>query len=92
MTILALELSCSPCKHRSAVAPFRCLTAMPPEGCTRAGILSGCPSLDKGSRKAEVGFEPQTFRSATECAAPCRLTFQLLRYSRHSDTCTDVMH
>ncbi|KER20449.1 hypothetical protein T265_11011 [Opisthorchis viverrini] len=48
---------------RSAVAPFRCLTAMPPEGCTRAGILPGCPSLDRGSREAEVGFEPQTFRS-----------------------------
>ncbi|KER22233.1 hypothetical protein T265_09625 [Opisthorchis viverrini] len=24
---------------RSAVAPFRCLAAMPPEGSTRAGIL-----------------------------------------------------
>ncbi|KAG5446963.1 hypothetical protein CSKR_107023 [Clonorchis sinensis] len=27
---------------------------MPPEGCTRAGILPGCPSLDRGSREAEV--------------------------------------
>ncbi|KER24145.1 hypothetical protein T265_08133 [Opisthorchis viverrini] len=36
---------------------------MPPEGSTRAGILSGCPSLDRGSRVAEVGFEPRTFRS-----------------------------
>ncbi|KER32202.1 hypothetical protein T265_01636, partial [Opisthorchis viverrini] len=32
-------------------------------GSTRAGILSGCPSLDRGSRVAEVGFEPRTFRS-----------------------------
>ncbi|KER27956.1 hypothetical protein T265_05081 [Opisthorchis viverrini] len=48
---------------RSAVAPFRCLTAAPPEGFTRAGILPGCPSLDRGSREAEVGFEPRTFRS-----------------------------
>ncbi|KAG5442805.1 hypothetical protein CSKR_112268 [Clonorchis sinensis] len=36
---------------------------MPPEGSTRAGILPGCPSLDRGSREAEVGFEPRTFRS-----------------------------
>ncbi|KAG5442553.1 hypothetical protein CSKR_108755 [Clonorchis sinensis] len=41
----------------------RCLAAMPPEGSTRAGILPGCPSLDRGSREAEVGFEPRTFRS-----------------------------
>ncbi|KAG5453153.1 hypothetical protein CSKR_106980 [Clonorchis sinensis] len=47
----------------SAVAPFRCLTAMPPEGSARAGILPGCPSLDRGSREAQVGFEPWTFRS-----------------------------
>ncbi|KER21755.1 hypothetical protein T265_09994 [Opisthorchis viverrini] len=45
--------------NRSAVAPFRCLTAMPPEGCTRAGY----PSLDRGSREAEVWFEPRNFRS-----------------------------
>ncbi|KER32172.1 hypothetical protein T265_01783 [Opisthorchis viverrini] len=49
-------------EKRSAVAPFRCLAAMPPEGSTRAGILPGCPSLDRGSRVAEVGFEPRTFR------------------------------
>ncbi|KER27436.1 hypothetical protein T265_05539 [Opisthorchis viverrini] len=36
---------------------------MPPEGCTWAEILPGCPSLDRGSREAEVGFEPRTFRS-----------------------------
>ncbi|KER24516.1 hypothetical protein T265_07830 [Opisthorchis viverrini] len=47
---------------RSAVAPFRCLAAMPSEGSTRAGILPGCPSLDRGSRVAEVGPEPRTFR------------------------------
>ncbi|KAG5454076.1 hypothetical protein CSKR_112620 [Clonorchis sinensis] len=34
---------------------------MPPEGSTRAGILSGCPSLDKASRERGVGFEPRTF-------------------------------
>ncbi|GAA53566.1 ATP-binding cassette transporter [Clonorchis sinensis] len=49
--------------NRSAVALFRCLAAMPPEGSTRAGILPGCPSLDRGSREAEAGFEPRTFRS-----------------------------
>ncbi|KAG5442239.1 hypothetical protein CSKR_100177 [Clonorchis sinensis] len=29
--------------------PFRCLTAMPPKRSTRAGILPGCPSLDRAS-------------------------------------------
>ncbi|KAG5450141.1 hypothetical protein CSKR_113242 [Clonorchis sinensis] len=33
----------------SAVAPFRGLTAIPPEGCTRAGILPGFPSPDWGN-------------------------------------------
>ncbi|KER26429.1 hypothetical protein T265_06344 [Opisthorchis viverrini] len=36
---------------------------MPPEGCTKAGILPGCPNLDRGSRGAEVGFEPRTLWS-----------------------------
>ncbi|KAG5453190.1 hypothetical protein CSKR_112752 [Clonorchis sinensis] len=49
-------------KNRSAVAPFRCLTAMSPQGSTRVGIQPGCPSLDRGSREAEFGFEPRTFR------------------------------
>ncbi|KAG5446923.1 hypothetical protein CSKR_113874 [Clonorchis sinensis] len=65
-------------KNRSAVAPFRCLTAMLPEGCTRAGILPGCPSLDRGNREAEVGFEPRTCRSVSSRSnhlghlGPCR--------------------
>ncbi|KER24388.1 hypothetical protein T265_07945 [Opisthorchis viverrini] len=46
-----------------AVAPFRCQAAIPQEGGTRAVILPGCPSLDRGCREAEVGFEPRTFRS-----------------------------
>ncbi|KER29454.1 hypothetical protein T265_03920 [Opisthorchis viverrini] len=62
--------------NHSAVAPFRCLASMPHEGGTRAEILPGRPNLDRGSRVAEVGFEPRTFRSATECAAPGRLMFQ----------------
>ncbi|KER23382.1 hypothetical protein T265_08706 [Opisthorchis viverrini] len=37
---------------------------MPPTRSTRAGILPGCPSLDRGSRGAEVGFEPRTLQSA----------------------------
>ncbi|KAG5454748.1 hypothetical protein CSKR_104354 [Clonorchis sinensis] len=44
-------------------AERRCVTAMPPEGCTRTGILPAGPSIDRGSREAEVGFEPRTFRS-----------------------------
>ncbi|KER28782.1 hypothetical protein T265_04473 [Opisthorchis viverrini] len=35
---------------------------LPPEKSTSAGILSGCPNLDGGSQRAEVGFAPQTFR------------------------------
>ncbi|KAG5453781.1 hypothetical protein CSKR_113837 [Clonorchis sinensis] len=53
-------------KNRSAVTPFRCLAAMLPEGSTMAEILSGCPSLDRGSREAEVGFEPRTLRSSAD--------------------------
>ncbi|KAG5449519.1 hypothetical protein CSKR_111840 [Clonorchis sinensis] len=41
--------------NHSAIAPFRRLTAMPSEESTGAGILPGCPSLDRGSREAEVG-------------------------------------
>ncbi|KER20112.1 LOW QUALITY PROTEIN: hypothetical protein T265_15390, partial [Opisthorchis viverrini] len=33
------------------------------EGSTKARILPSCPSLDRGSREADVGFEPRTFRS-----------------------------
>ncbi|KER26415.1 hypothetical protein T265_06332 [Opisthorchis viverrini] len=35
---------------------------MPYEEGTRAGILLGCPSLDRWSREAEVEFEPRTSR------------------------------
>ncbi|KER24667.1 hypothetical protein T265_07715 [Opisthorchis viverrini] len=45
-----------------AVASFRCLTVTPPEESTRAGILPGCPSLDRGSREVEVRSEQRTFR------------------------------
>ncbi|KAG5442715.1 hypothetical protein CSKR_108022 [Clonorchis sinensis] len=49
-------------KNKGNHSPFRYLAAMPPKGSTRAEILPGCPSLDKKSREAEVGFEPRTFR------------------------------
>ncbi|KAG5452745.1 hypothetical protein CSKR_202287 [Clonorchis sinensis] len=59
-------------KNSSAVALFQCLTAMPPKGCTRAGILPGCPILDRGGREAEFGFEPRTFRlSPMESSVIC---------------------
>ncbi|KAG5452497.1 hypothetical protein CSKR_103297 [Clonorchis sinensis] len=51
------------CEVAPPVAPLWCLAATPPEGSMRAGILPGCPSLDRGSREAEVGFEPRIFRS-----------------------------
>ncbi|KER25868.1 hypothetical protein T265_06779 [Opisthorchis viverrini] len=38
---------------------------MPPEGSTRPGILLSCPSLDWGSREAEIGFQLRTFRPHT---------------------------
>ncbi|KER32177.1 hypothetical protein T265_01787 [Opisthorchis viverrini] len=44
---------CSTFMH-STVTPFRCLTAMLPEGSTRAKTLPGCPSVDRGSREAEA--------------------------------------
>ncbi|KER20312.1 hypothetical protein T265_11119 [Opisthorchis viverrini] len=45
---------------RSAVAPLRCLAAIPPEGSTRAGILPGCPSLDREVewRRSDSNHEP----------------------------------
>ncbi|KAG5445492.1 hypothetical protein CSKR_100980 [Clonorchis sinensis] len=49
--------------HHSAVAPFRCLAAMPPEGSRRAGILPGYPSLGRVSPDAKGGFEPRAFQS-----------------------------
>ncbi|KER28611.1 hypothetical protein T265_04565 [Opisthorchis viverrini] len=48
-------------KNRSAVASFRCLTAMPPEGSAMDGILPGW--LDRGCREAEIEFEPWTLQS-----------------------------
>ncbi|KER19202.1 LOW QUALITY PROTEIN: hypothetical protein T265_15622 [Opisthorchis viverrini] len=50
---------------------LRCLSAMPSEGCTRAGILPGCPSLDRGSRETEVRFEPRAFRSVNSRSNHC---------------------
>ncbi|KER31341.1 hypothetical protein T265_02393 [Opisthorchis viverrini] len=49
--------------HRSAVTSLRCLDTTTLEVSTRAGILPGYPSLDKGSREAAVRFEPRTLRS-----------------------------
>ncbi|KER29755.1 hypothetical protein T265_03666 [Opisthorchis viverrini] len=46
----------------SPVIPFRYLAAIPLKGSTMAGIVPGCPRLDRGSREAWVGFKPRTFR------------------------------
>ncbi|KER25881.1 hypothetical protein T265_14115, partial [Opisthorchis viverrini] len=43
---------------------------MPPEGCTGTGILPGCPSLDRGNREPEVGFELWTLRSVNSRLNP----------------------
>ncbi|KER28408.1 hypothetical protein T265_04723 [Opisthorchis viverrini] len=42
-----------------------------PEEGTRAGILPGCASLDRGSREAEVGFKPRTFQSIDSPSSLC---------------------
>ncbi|KER27050.1 LOW QUALITY PROTEIN: hypothetical protein T265_13876 [Opisthorchis viverrini] len=55
--------SCLKTSQARDSAGLQRLAAMPPEGNTRVEKLSGCPSLDRGSRGAEVGFEPRTFRS-----------------------------
>ncbi|KAG5451189.1 hypothetical protein CSKR_102637 [Clonorchis sinensis] len=60
--------------NRSAVAPFRCLATMPPEGSTRSVVLPNCPSLDRRSRDTEIGFEPQTFQSENSCSTHSHLT------------------
>ncbi|KAG5445210.1 DnaJ sub C member 5 [Clonorchis sinensis] len=36
------------------------------KGSTRAGILPGCPSLDRESQEAEFRFEPRTFRPSVD--------------------------
>ncbi|KER26653.1 hypothetical protein T265_06155 [Opisthorchis viverrini] len=50
----------------SAVTLFWCLAAMPPEWSTRKERLSGCPSLDKSIRDADVEFETLTSRHASQ--------------------------
>ncbi|KER31458.1 hypothetical protein T265_12985, partial [Opisthorchis viverrini] len=49
--------------------PFQCLTATQSEGSTRAVILPGRASLDRGSREAEFGFDPRTLRGITTILA-----------------------
>ncbi|KAG5444735.1 hypothetical protein CSKR_114399 [Clonorchis sinensis] len=56
--LCVIALSDGPSKKSSAVASFWCLAAMQPEGSSRARTLPGRPSLDRGSREAEVAFEP----------------------------------
>ncbi|KER33662.1 hypothetical protein T265_12575, partial [Opisthorchis viverrini] len=41
--------------NSSVATAFRCLTAMPSKGSTRAGIVPGCPSLDRGSQRQRSG-------------------------------------
>ncbi|KAG5442396.1 hypothetical protein CSKR_103633 [Clonorchis sinensis] len=48
--------------ERKAYLPT-CLPAMPPEGSTKVEVLPSCPSPERSSRDAGVGFEPRIFRS-----------------------------
>ncbi|KAG5452966.1 hypothetical protein CSKR_111802 [Clonorchis sinensis] len=50
-------------QHSVSVRSRRCSNAMLPGGSMRAERLSGCPSLARGSRDADVGFEPRTLQS-----------------------------
>ncbi|KAG5446685.1 hypothetical protein CSKR_112571 [Clonorchis sinensis] len=47
-------------ENHPALAQFRCLLLIPPVRSTKAGILIGCPSPDRGRRDTEVGFQPGT--------------------------------
>ncbi|KER26165.1 LOW QUALITY PROTEIN: hypothetical protein T265_14056 [Opisthorchis viverrini] len=67
---------------RSAVALFRYLAAMPPESCTRAGILPGCPSLNSGNREAEAGPSVNSRSYHLDHLAP--------HYSRTHNTLSNV--
>ncbi|KER32786.1 hypothetical protein T265_01264 [Opisthorchis viverrini] len=68
--------------YHSAVTPFRCLAATPPEAGTRARILPGCPSLDRRNRDADVGLEPRTFQSVNSRFNQCAI----------SSPCYDFIH
>ncbi|KER22525.1 hypothetical protein T265_14831, partial [Opisthorchis viverrini] len=48
--------------ENAAVTPFRRLTAMPPEGSTKAEMLPCCPGLGRSSGDTEVGFEQRIMR------------------------------
>ncbi|KAG5446783.1 hypothetical protein CSKR_105547 [Clonorchis sinensis] len=56
---------------RSSVTPLRWSATLAPEGSTGAGILPGCPSLDRGSRETVVGFTDHPFIATI---------FEILRY------------
>ncbi|KER25327.1 hypothetical protein T265_07201 [Opisthorchis viverrini] len=64
--------------NHSAVASFRCLAALPHEGGTRAGILPGCPSLDRGSREAELRFTAGQPAKITSNKLQCILRYYSL--------------
>ncbi|KER23685.1 hypothetical protein T265_08492 [Opisthorchis viverrini] len=78
---------------RHPVAPPQSLVATSPRGITRAGMLTGWSSPDKGSRETEVRLEPLTFYSPFYAEKP-RSTVQpfhpywespTVRISRNSD-------
>ncbi|KER23136.1 hypothetical protein T265_08907 [Opisthorchis viverrini] len=48
-----------------AVATFRCLTAIPPDGVMRAEILPSCSNLDRSGQDVVVLFEPRQVRALT---------------------------
>ncbi|KER28418.1 hypothetical protein T265_04731 [Opisthorchis viverrini] len=68
---------------RSAVTPFRCLVAMPPDGSTRVGKPPCCPNLDRSSRDARVVSESQIFRSLSSRQNHSYLSSLLLSVTVH---------
>ncbi|KER26173.1 hypothetical protein T265_14058, partial [Opisthorchis viverrini] len=83
------RLKCS----SSAAAPCRCATAMLPERSTRAEILWGCRSLDRGSRELEIGFERRTFRYGFREIYSCVATFRISYQPKHeAASCSTFSH
>ncbi|KER26991.1 hypothetical protein T265_05896 [Opisthorchis viverrini] len=69
-----------PASIPALVLPSGGMAARHRKGCTRAGILPGCPNLDRESGQAEVGFEPRTFRSVVRTRPLPHLDFPCLSF------------
>ncbi|KER28496.1 hypothetical protein T265_04717 [Opisthorchis viverrini] len=69
--------------NRPAVIPFRCLAPMLPEGSTRAEILPGCPSLDRGESRGRGRVRTKDLPCAVGWVSP-RMVTKRLQSNRHA--------